>query len=226
MTRRVRYNAATTLDGYIASPDGSTSWIVQDETIDFAALYAEFDVFVMGRKTYHAMRSFAAQSGDDPLAGKRVFVVSRTLDKPQDGGDMGDTTIVRDNFLDVIGSLRDEEGGGKDVWLMGGGGLVAACLEAGLVDSIEAAVMPVVLGDGIKMIASPSPSGRLNRSWKLRLRGVDQLDSGILMTSEYRTSSIVDLFHDNRADLFYSSRTSSTIIEQQDLFYDNREPLL
>ncbi|ROT38214.1 dihydrofolate reductase [Sodiomyces alkalinus F11] len=179
MPRRVRYNAATTLDGYIASPDGSASWIVEDERIDFAALYAEFDVFVMGRKTYHVMRSFAAQSSDDPLAGKRVFVVSRTLEKPQDG-DNSDITIVGDDFLDVIRRLREEEDG-KDVWLMGGGELVAACLEAGLVDSIEAAVMPVVLGDGIKMIASLSP-GESNRSWRLRLRGVDQLDSGILMT--------------------------------------------
>lgn len=37
---RIRYNVATSLDGFIASPDGTTDWIVDDASIDFAALYA------------------------------------------------------------------------------------------------------------------------------------------------------------------------------------------
>jgi dihydrofolate reductase len=51
---RLRYNAATTLDGFIASPDGSTDWIIEDLAVDFNALYAAFDTFLMGRKTYAA----------------------------------------------------------------------------------------------------------------------------------------------------------------------------
>ena len=50
--RRVRYSVAATLDGFIADPDGGYDWIIMDEAIDFAAMFAEFDTFVMGRKTW------------------------------------------------------------------------------------------------------------------------------------------------------------------------------
>ncbi len=49
--RRLRYQVATSLDGYIAGPNGDFDWIVTDPDIDFAALFAQFDTAVMGRKT-------------------------------------------------------------------------------------------------------------------------------------------------------------------------------
>ncbi|SCN70900.1 uncharacterized protein FFE2_02161 [Fusarium fujikuroi] len=76
---RLRYNVAASLDGYIASPDGSTTWIIEDPTIDFPALHAEFDHFIMGRKTYEVMQSFGA---DNPLSKRpkeSVIVASRTM---------------------------------------------------------------------------------------------------------------------------------------------------
>jgi hypothetical protein len=52
--RRLRYQVATSLDGYIAGPHGEFDWIVTDPEIDFAALVAQFDTAVMGRKTFLA----------------------------------------------------------------------------------------------------------------------------------------------------------------------------
>lgn len=52
MSRRLRYQVAVSLDGFIAGPNGEYDWIVTDPAIDFAALYKEFDTAVMGRKTY------------------------------------------------------------------------------------------------------------------------------------------------------------------------------
>ena len=52
MTRRLRYQVAMSLDGFIARPDGSYDWLISDPSIDFGALYKEFDAAVMGRKTY------------------------------------------------------------------------------------------------------------------------------------------------------------------------------
>ena len=50
--RRLRYSVAATLDGFIADPNGGYDWIIMDEAIDFAAIFDEFDAFVMGRKTW------------------------------------------------------------------------------------------------------------------------------------------------------------------------------
>jgi dihydrofolate reductase len=49
--RRLRYQVAVSLDGFIAGPHGEYDWIVMDPAIDFAAMYKEFDTAVMGRKT-------------------------------------------------------------------------------------------------------------------------------------------------------------------------------
>jgi dihydrofolate reductase len=168
---QLRYNVATSLDGYIASPDGSTKWIVEDSSIDFDALYTEFDFFVMGRKTYEIMQSFGGP--ENPLAKRPkegVVVASRTMKQR----DFPGITVIQENVIDYIRCLKS--GDGRDIWLMGGGKLAAQCLEVDLVDTIEAAVMPVVLGDGIKMIED------VGNNIRLCLLESKSLESGILMT--------------------------------------------
>ncbi len=48
---RIRCPVAMSLDGYIAGPQGGFDWIVEDPAIDFEALFAQFDTFLMGRRT-------------------------------------------------------------------------------------------------------------------------------------------------------------------------------
>ena len=74
MPRRLRYQVAMSLDGFIAGPNGEYDWIVMDPSIDFRALYGEFDTAVMGRKTYEA-----AQGADISIPGPDFVVFSRTL---------------------------------------------------------------------------------------------------------------------------------------------------
>ena len=54
--RKVVYGGAMSLDGFIAGPNGEYDWIVMDPDIDFAALMARFDTFLIGRKTFEMMR--------------------------------------------------------------------------------------------------------------------------------------------------------------------------
>jgi len=173
--RLVRYNAATTLDGFIASLDGSTHWIVEDPTIDFDALYAEFELFVMGRKTYEVLVKFG-----NPLAGRpkdAVIVVSRTM-KPMEHPDI---TIETG---DVVSRVRElQEGNGKDIWVMGGGQLVGPLLEAGLVNTIEAAIMPVVIGVGVPMVSSLGKD--LEGGFNLKLESVKHLEGGGILMTRY-----------------------------------------
>ena len=145
--RRVRYCVAMSLDGYIAGPNGEPDWIVIDPDYDFAELYEEFDTYLVGRKT------FESTGGQDPgsMPGVRTFVFSRTLRQ----ADYKNVTIVGDDWKEVAQSLR-EEAGKKDIWLFGGGSLFRSLAEAGLVDTVEVALIPTILGGGIPLVAEPS----------------------------------------------------------------------
>jgi dihydrofolate reductase len=73
--RRLRYQVAASLDGFLAAPDGSFDWIPEDPDIDFGALLAQFDTLVMGRKTFEV----AIANGGGAMPGMKSIVYSRTL---------------------------------------------------------------------------------------------------------------------------------------------------
>lgn len=148
-TRRIRYQVAMSVDGYIAGPNGEADWIIMDKDIDFRALFAQFDTFLVGRKTFEAMGGKAGGRGT------KTVVFSRTL-KPQD---YPGVTIVSERIEEAVAALRAEKG--KDIWLFGGGSLFRSLLDAGLVDSVEVAVMPVLLGGGIPLLPAPARQARL-----------------------------------------------------------------
>ena len=143
MSRRLRYQVAMSLDGFIAGVDGGHDWIVMDPAIDFAALFGEFDTAVMGRKSYEVA---AAQGGGGGLPGIEVVVFSRTLAPATQPG----VRIVNDDPGEVVKQLKARPG--RDIWLYGGGELFRTLLDAGLVDTVEVAVMPVLLGAGIPLL--------------------------------------------------------------------------
>lgn len=150
--RRLRYQVATSLDGYIAGPDGGFDWIVMDPEIDFAALFAQFDTVVMGRKTFLATLQ-PGESGAMP--GLDVIVFSRTLR----AADYPAVSIVNDDPAERVRSLKAQPG--KDIWLYGGGELFRTLLEAGVVDTVEPAIVPVLLGNGVPMLPSTAMRTKL-----------------------------------------------------------------
>jgi len=141
MSRRLRYQVAVSLDGFIAGPKGEADWIVMDPSIDFDALFQQFDTLVMGRRTYEAM---GGHGGTMP--GVEVIVFSRTLPPSSAKG----LTIANDDPGVVVAALKAKPG--RDIWLFGGGMLFRTLLDAGLVDSVELAVMPVLLGSGVPLL--------------------------------------------------------------------------
>jgi dihydrofolate reductase len=142
--RTVVFGGATTLDNFLARPDGSVDWILWgNEAAEIMAKYwRRFDAIVMGRKTYEfALRM--GQSGGYP--GMKTVVFSRTLQSK----DSGDVEIVSADAVDFVRRLKSEEG--KDICVMGGGILAKSLFEADLIDEIGFNIHPVLLGSGIPL---------------------------------------------------------------------------
>lgn len=138
------------LDGYIAGPNGEFDWIIMDPAIDFKAIFAQFDTFLMGRRTFEGM---PAQGGAAP--GMTTVVFSRTLDP----ADYPAVTIVGDNWQETLAEIRARPG--KDIWLFGGGSLFRSLLDAGFVDGVDVAIVPVLLGGGVPFLESPAKRTKL-----------------------------------------------------------------
>ena len=166
--RKVVYSVAMSLDGYVAGPNGEADWISidpeDDPGFDFAAWIARFDTVLIGRKTYE---QFRAMGGGQAMPGVASIVASRTL-RPED---CPGATVIGDGLTDRVRELR--AGSGKDIWLFGGGVLFRSLLDAGLVDEVCVAVIPVLLGGGVPLLAAGDRA-------KLRLTGHTVHKSGVV----------------------------------------------
>jgi dihydrofolate reductase len=150
--RRVRYRVVASLDGYIAGPNGELDWILHDPTLSFDSLYKGVDTVLLGRRTFELTQTPGAPAWPSSW---KIYVFSRTL-RPTSGGNV---TFVRDNAGAAVAAMRSQPG--LDIWLFGGGDLFASLLAAGVVDEVEVAVMPVLLGGGIPLFASRAQIARL-----------------------------------------------------------------
>jgi dihydrofolate reductase len=102
-------------------------------------------------------------------------VVSTKLDPAQHN----DVTILSSGVAEAVAELKAEPG--KDIWLFGGGVLFRSLLDASLVDSVELAVSPVLLGGGVRLL----PEGR---RWPLRLTECKTLPASGILLLKYEVS--------------------------------------
>jgi len=149
---KVTYYAASSLDGYIARQDGDVSWLeelnISMEDTGYDEFYSTVDALVMGRKTYEMIVSF----GQRPYGDKPIWVCSRNPIEPMEGCNLQSGNTPEEAYL-AASDMNT-----KHLWLVGGGNLASSFLEKNLLTNISLALMPIILGGGIKLFGDlPSP---------------------------------------------------------------------
>lgn len=175
--RKIIVHIATSTDGYIARPDGDLEWLTsRPAPKDFYGINAfmkTVDTMLLGRKTYEASLRMGAKF---PSKG-RYIVFSRHA-RPADAP--SNLEFVNDEIGPFISRLREQPG--KNIWMMGGGDLIASFLDEHAIDEFVINVMPVFIGDGIPLI------GRRHRHTPLELQSVERFENGVVQL-HYRVSA-------------------------------------
>ena len=165
--RKIIAYLATSVDGFIARPDGDVTWLDRSDPADgygMPAFLQSVDTLVMGRKTWEV----GQQLGGAAVEGKRNIILSRTMPFHAAPG----ATVENIEAADLAARLRSEKG--KNVWVMGGAQIFGAFLDAGELDDIILHVIPVLIGEGIPLL---DPA---RRQTELKLKSSRRFANGVV----------------------------------------------
>ncbi|MFL5563212.1 MAG: dihydrofolate reductase family protein [Gemmatimonadaceae bacterium] len=167
--RKVIVHIATSADGYIARPDGDLEWLTSRPAppgfYGMNAFMKSIDTMILGRKTYDVSLRMGAK-----FDAKHPHVVfSRRPPPAEIPAGVG---FVREAIGPFVRRLREQPG--KDIWLMGGGEIIASFLDENAIDEFVVSVIPVFIGDGIPLIA------RRHRHTTLELLSSEAFEDGVV----------------------------------------------
>jgi dihydrofolate reductase len=170
--RKIIVYIATSADGYIARPDGDVEWLNRRKHVDYGmdAFYRTVDTILFGRKTYDWAMAYMRRTGMKGIFDKKVanYIFSRKPPKRPHP----DVQFTSQPVKAFVRRLRKTSG--KNIWMMGGGGLIASFLDAGEIDEFDIHVIPTLIGKGIPLIAPR------HRDIELRLRKARTFRDGVV----------------------------------------------
>jgi dihydrofolate reductase len=150
--RKIIVYIATSADGYIARPDGNVDWLNRPRTAGdygMAAFYRSIDTILWGRKTYELALAFQQQgikgAAFDPKVKNYVFS-HRPPPSPAPA-----VEFVTEPIPTFAERLRARPG--RNIFMMGGAGLIGSFLDAGEIDEFIIHVIPKFIGEGIPLVA-------------------------------------------------------------------------
>lgn len=168
--RKVIVEAATSMDGYIARPDGDVSWLDRPAPrghYGMGAFIKTIDTILWGRKTYTKGIEMGMKDGG---FGPKIknFLFSRHPHRTLLPG----FELVEESISAFMQKLRAQAG--KDIWMMGGGEIIASFLDEGEIDEFSIKVIPILIGEGIPLIKPR------HRSVPLRLLSTRKFSDGVV----------------------------------------------
>jgi dihydrofolate reductase len=168
--RKVVVYIAASVDGYIAGPNGDMRFLdaVQQEGEDYGyfAFLDTVDTVVMGRKTYDWVMG---QVPEFPHADLDTYIITHRQEASR-----GKLHFHTDSLTELVRRLKSQAG--KHIFVDGGAEIVNQLLKDGLVDELILSVIPVLLGDGVKLFHANQPRQEWNLvSTKTYEKGLVQL---------------------------------------------------
>ena len=172
--RKIIVYIATSADGFISRSDGSVDWLDRPSpkgNYGMGAFYKSIDTILWGRKTCDMALDFqkkgVAGSAFDTKVKNYVFTRS-LLQSPATAG----VEFVSEPIKAFATRLRKRKG--KDIWMMGGAGIIASFLDEREIDEFIIHVIPTFIGEGIPLIAPA------RRTVPLRLISCKKFTDGVV----------------------------------------------
>ncbi len=155
--RKIKLYIATSLDGYIATPDGDLDWLTQypnpyKSNYGYEEFHQTVDTVIMGGRTYHSILCMDVLW---PYKGKETYIVTRHSSNNEQN-----IRFITEQVIENITQLKEKEG--KDIWLVGGGELTSMLLNYNLIDTMIIISIPIVLGNGIPLFPNVSMTSNWN----------------------------------------------------------------
>src|SRR5262245_6617117 len=167
--RKIIVNLATSADGFVARPDGNLDWLTERPAPKGFYGIPEFersiDARILGRKTFDQSLKLGARFS----ARAMHYVFSR---RPPPPSVPPGVQFVTESIGSFVERLRGQAG--KNVWMMGGGEIIASFLDEGAIDEFIISVVPIFIGEGIPLLAPKY------RKLALRLLGAQPFPDGVV----------------------------------------------
>jgi dihydrofolate reductase len=168
--RKIIVYIATSVDGFIARPDGNVDWLNRPRPPDsygMGEFFKSIDTILWGLTTYGPVTG--NKTGGYGFGGKiKNYVFTHHPPKSAPPG----VEFVNEPIGDFAGRLRAVPG--KDIWMMGGAGIIASFLDAGEIDEFIIHVIPTFIGEGIPLVAPK------HRDVELKLLSVRDYPDGVV----------------------------------------------
>jgi dihydrofolate reductase len=167
--RKIIVHIATSADGYIARRDGDIDWLTNRPApkgfYGIPKFAKSIDATILGRKTFDISLEMGATYKADDVH----YVFSR---RPAPSSVPPGVEFVTESIGAFVERLRKRAG--KNIWMMGGGEIIASFLDEGAIDEFFISVIPTFIGDGIPLIAPK------HREVPLRLRSAKSFPDGVV----------------------------------------------
>ena len=178
--RKIIVYIATSADGFIARKDGAVDWLDRPRIkgdYGMGKFWKSIDTILWGRKTYDMVLKFQKEGKDSPdnYGGIKNYAFSRHPPKKVARG----FEFVKEPIKRFAKRLRGQKG--KNIFMMGGGGIIASFLDAGEIDEFVISIIPTFIGEGIPLIAPR------HRTVPLKLLSTKKYPDGVVRL-HYRVS--------------------------------------